>query len=170
MLDQQSICRTVRGRIERIAPVMPEHAEGLARITARLERLCTGSLPLRLSHGDLHPANLLWDGASFALIDLDTCALAPPALDQGGLAASLAAKAIQLGWETRHIGLLIDVLAIAFKDEGAPQFDWFVAASLIGERLYRSATRLKSADPAARLTLLKLAENRLDRLEHAHVR
>jgi aminoglycoside/choline kinase family phosphotransferase len=149
---------------------MPEHAQALDRIGARLERLCGDNLPLQLSHCDLHPANLLWDGTSLALIDLDTCALAPPALDQGSLAASLAAKAIEIGWDPQCIGSLIDALAIAFKDEGASQFDWFIAASLIGERLYRSATRLKSANPGARRALLELAEERLDRLENSHAR
>jgi Phosphotransferase enzyme family len=171
-LDQPSVCRTVLGRIERTLPAMPEHARRLSAISCRLNSLCLGDPPLRLSHGDLHPANLLWDGKDFALIDLDTCALAPAALDQGSLVAAIAAKAIQAGWKTAHVGVLIDAFAAAFsKNSGeAAQFEWFLTASLIGERLYRSATRLKSSASGARLALLELAEARLDLLEQRHAR
>ena len=38
-------------------------------------------------------------------------------------------------------------------------FDWFSAASLIGERLYRCSTRLKSPRLAVRERLVAMAEN-----------
>lgn len=140
---------------------MPEHAARLFDLAARLERHADFTPALALSHGDLHPANLLWDGDSFALIDLDTCALAPPARDYASLAAALAARANALGISS---GPMIDELAETCPAP-AREFRWFLAASLIGERLYRSATRLK---PANGVALLALAEASLDICEKHH--
>ncbi|RAX24642.1 serine kinase [Actinomyces sp. Z5] len=43
--------------------------------------------PPAASHRDLHDGQLLWDGTTLSLLDLDTAALAEPALDLGNLAA-----------------------------------------------------------------------------------
>ena len=140
---------------------MPEYAVPLLSMAARLEQHANFAPVLALSHGDLHPANLLWDGASFALIDLDTCALASPARDHASLTAALAAKATGLGFAP---DAMIGAMASA---SGVPSraFHWFLAASLLGERLYRSATRLKNANRAA---LIALAETSLQTCELHH--
>ena len=161
VIEASTLAQAVIGRIDRMARAMPEHAERLSALAARLDQPADLTSALALSHGDLHSANLLWDGASFALIDLDTCALAPPARDYASLTAALAAKANALGISPEP---MIGELA---KTCPAParQFHWFLAASLIGERLYRSATRLK---PANRAALLALAEASLETCENHH--
>ncbi|MBW3069924.1 MULTISPECIES: serine kinase [unclassified Actinomyces] len=58
--------------------------DAVARVCAVLEQ--PGD-PLAASHRDLHDAQLLWDGSTLSLLDLDTACLAEPALDVGNLAA-----------------------------------------------------------------------------------
>lgn len=160
-IEPATLRQAVARRIAKMSGAMPEYAVQLSSLAVRIERLPDVTPVLALSHGDLHPANLLWDGASFALIDLDTCALAPPARDYASLTAALVAKATGLGLAP---GAMIDALA---STSGVPagEFHWFLAASLLGERLYRSATRLKRANRAA---LIALAETSLQICEHHH--
>jgi Ser/Thr protein kinase RdoA (MazF antagonist) len=114
-----------------------------------------------LSHCDLHPGNLLWDGERFAVIDLDTAALAPAALDYGTLTAALIHKAIEANARDTVIRTMVTALrSAAVREIGhGDLFDWFTAASLISERLYRCSTRLKSPRFAVRERLVALAEN-----------
>jgi hypothetical protein len=161
VIEPALLARTVTRRIARIVGTLPEHAAQLSSMAARLERFSDFTPVLALSHGDLHPANLLWDGASFALIDLDTCALAPPARDYASLTAALATKAAGLGLAPQAmVGALADASGVP-----AGEFHWCLAASLLGERLYRSATRLKSTNHAA---LIALAEASLQTCELHH--
>ncbi len=161
VIAPELLAQAVVRRIGRIAGEMPGHAARLSALATRLEEQAQFTTVPALSHGDLHPANLLWDGASFALIDLDTCALAPPARDFASLAAALAVKAIGLGISPKP---MIDALADA-SGVSARQFHWFLAASLIGERLYRSATRRKHTDREA---VMALAEASLEFCETHH--
>ena len=161
VIEPATLAKAVTRRLAKVADAMPEYAAQLGSMAARLEQHANFAPVLALSHGDLHPANLLWDGASFALIDLDTCALASPARDHASLTAALAAKATGLG-------LAPDAMIGAMADASGVQsraFHWFLAASLLGERLYRSATRLKNANRAA---LIALAETSLQTCELHH--
>lgn len=161
VIEPAPLAQAVIRRIARIAGTMPEYGEQLTSMAARLEHAAAVTPVLALSHGDLHPANLLWDGARFALIDLDTCALAPPARDYASLTAALAAKATSLNLAPQAmIGALADASGVPTHE-----FHWFLAASLLGERLYRSGTRLKSANRAA---LIALAEASLQTCELHH--
>ncbi|WP_103063537.1 phosphotransferase family protein [Actinomyces qiguomingii] len=70
--------------------------------------------PPAASHRDLHDGQLLWDGTVLSLLDLDTAALAEPALDLGNLAAhvDLARAQGRLGAQAHtHVGRLLDDLA-----------------------------------------------------------
>jgi aminoglycoside phosphotransferase (APT) family kinase protein len=115
---------------------------------------------LSLSHCDLHPGNLLWDGTSFAMIDLDTAALAPPARDYGSLIASLVHAAILAGTPDQAIISVVE--AFLARAQGVPHIAWYVAASLVGERLYRCGTRLKSPSLEVRSRLITLARTILE--------
>lgn len=65
-------------------------AHGPGRFVQAVERACTeleeSTGPLALSHRDLHDGQLLWDGSTLSILDLDTTALAEAALDVANLA------------------------------------------------------------------------------------
>jgi Phosphotransferase enzyme family len=165
-----SVAATVAGRIERTASAMPDLAHRLEHLAQRLFTHRPSSLPLALAHCDLHPTNLLWDGSRFAIIDLDTAALAPLALDHGTLVASIAHRALVAGTTPNSVARMIAAFRTAAVAElhDIRAFDWFVAASLLAERLYRCSTRLKSPQFRLRKALVDLAEAQLDQLEVSH--
>jgi aminoglycoside phosphotransferase len=148
-------------RALRTASAMPQLAERIAVVQAIIESRRPADTALILSHCDLHPGNLLWDGERFALIDLDTAALAPAALDYGTLTAALIHKAIEANARDAVIWKMIAALRSAAVQEigDVASFNWFTAASLIGERLYRCSTRLKSPRLAVRERLIDMAQN-----------
>jgi Phosphotransferase enzyme family len=159
-LTYASISETLAKRITRMEASLPGFALRLSVCAARLQTLTPETSPLALAHGDLHPGNLLWDGESFALIDLDTAARAPRALDHGTLVAALIHKSIEADARDGVITAMINALRDAAQDEigDGREFDWCVAASLVGERLYRCGTRLKSPRLAVRERLMTWAE------------
>jgi aminoglycoside phosphotransferase len=171
-LTVQSIATTVAGRIARTAVGMPDLEARLEQCARRMEASRPSETPLTLAHCDLHPTNLLWDGSSFAIIDLDTAALAPAAADYGTLVASIAHRALVAGASASRVADMIQKFrgAAAAELDDPGHFDWFVAASLLGERLYRCGTRLKSPQFRVRKALVDLAEGCLDNLENGHGR
>ncbi len=162
-LTFNSAADTIARRIERTGTALPELAERLRAVTSALARSLPDETAPALTHGDLHPGNLLWDGALFGLIDLDTAALAPRAFDYGTLTAALVHKAIERDANDPAIDTLIKALrGAASRDQVEPaDFDWALAASLLGERLYRCTTRLKSPSNAVRTRLIEQAERRM---------
>lgn len=155
-----SAALTLTRRIRRTCTVLPDLALRLNAAGLRLAKDVPPAAPLSPAHGDLHPGNLLWDGKSFGLIDLDTAALAPRAFDHATLAAALAHKAIERGASDAAIAAMLDALrsGATIDEVTSAAFDWSLAASLLGERLYRCATRLKSRSPHVRSCLLEQAE------------
>jgi Phosphotransferase enzyme family len=149
------IVETIASRTSRSSVDMPDLSVRLKVVAARLAAT-RPDMPNVLLHCDLHPANMLWDGASFALIDLDTVAVGPGGLDHGSFVAALVHKAVEAQARDVTIVRMIDAFRRAFGGEEA--FDWFVAASLMGERLYRCGTRLKGAAAGTRNRLLVQAE------------
>lgn len=159
-LSFESASETIFKRVERTCAAMPEFAK---RLTALAQALFQNRPPETTpvpSHCDLHPGNLLWDGATFGVIDLDTAASAPRTFDHATLAAALTHKAIERGSNEAALTTMVHALRKgAEKDEVDPSaFDWSFAASLVGERLYRCGTRLKSPSPSVRSRLLLQAE------------
>lgn len=148
-------------RAMRTASAMPQLAQRIGAVQAAIDASRPSEPALLLSHCDLHPGNLLWDGERFALIDLDTAALAPAALDYGTLTAALIHKAIEANARDTVIRTMVSAMRNAAVQEIGDEalFDWFTAASLIGERLYRCITRLKSPRLAVRERLVAMAEN-----------
>jgi thiamine kinase-like enzyme len=170
-LTIQSITQTLASRVKRNIAAMPALAAEIAQVGEMLTASQpTDSNKLVLSHCDLHPANLLWDGSSFAMIDLDTAALAPAALDHGSLVASLAHAAIEAQARDNTVDAMITAFRSAAHDEidDARTFNWFVAASLIGERLYRCGTRMKSPALRTRMRLIETARRLLEAKGGAH--
>ncbi|SDM82017.1 phosphotransferase [Actinomyces ruminicola] len=92
-------------------------ADAVAAVCARLAE--PGEAPAA-SHRDLHDGQLLWDGSTLSLLDLDTAALAEPALDLGNLAAHLDLAHAQgrFGAATHaQISLLLEDLGRDLADE-----------------------------------------------------
>ncbi len=154
-LTSASMAQNLSTRSARTAQAMPELQNQIVGISLELVSTCPEPETLYLSHCDLHPGNLLWDGTSFALIDLDTAAFAPPARDYGSLIASLAHAAVLTGAPDRSIVTMVNAFSACAQD--LPHIGWYVAASLIGERLYRCGTRLKSPSLEVRSRLIALA-------------
>jgi Phosphotransferase enzyme family len=159
-LSVSSMSKTLAARMERSRVAMPLLA---SRIESALKLVDSKrpDEPLQvLSHCSLYPANLLWDGHSFAIINLDACALAPRALDYGTLTAALIHNAVEDGARDSIIDGMVATLRAAALDElgSEHEFDWFVAASLLGDRLYRCATHLQSPQMSMRERLLAQAE------------
>ena len=107
-----------------------------------------GPQPAAILHGDLHLQNFFLDDQAVALIDLDNVRCGSPWQDVGSFIASLLARGLHLGASRP----LIDEMVVAFVDSYrqhvpwhvTPQeLNWFVAAALINERVYRCVTRLK---------------------------
>ncbi|MDU0348911.1 phosphotransferase, partial [Actinomyces sp. MRS3W] len=76
--------------------------------------------PLAACHRDLHDGQLLWDGRTLSLLDLDTAAAAEPALDLGNLAAHVDLMRVQgqLGGPAyTRIGRLLDDVAARVSTE-----------------------------------------------------
>jgi aminoglycoside phosphotransferase len=161
LLTIASLSANAAQRALRTASAMPQLAQRIAAVQACIDASRPAETGLVLSHCDLHPGNLLWDGERFAFIDLDTAALAPAALDYGTLTAALIHKAIEANARDTVIRKMVAVLRGAAVREIGDEalFDWFTAASLIGERLYRCSTRLKSPRLAVRERLVAMAEN-----------
>jgi aminoglycoside phosphotransferase len=160
-LEMGRIVETVTARAARSAAEMSALAGRLAGIGAQLRARRPDGRDAVLLHCDLHPGNLLWDGQSFALIDLDTAATGPRGIDQGSLVAALIHNAIEAQARDVVIDRMIAAFRITFGKYA--DFDWFVAASLIGERLYRCGTRRKSPSRLVRERLLAQAERLLAR-------
>ncbi|RGE24266.1 phosphotransferase [Leucobacter sp. wl10] len=84
-----------------------ETAEG---VIARLR--AAGAGPPRIAHRDLHDGQVLWHpSAGIALLDLDTCARADPALDLGNLAAHVDLAARQGRWSAARAALAQTTIA-----------------------------------------------------------
>jgi hypothetical protein len=150
-----SMAETLARRTARTVSAMPTLSQGIEALATLLCTAMPSVEPPLLSHCDLHPGNLLWDGNTFAMIDLDTAALAPPGRDYGSLIASLIHKAIEMQTPDAAILEMVDAFRAAAKH--VRDLNWFIAASLIGERLYRCGTRLKSPSQDLRSRLIALA-------------
>lgn len=75
-----------------------------------------------LLHRDLHDKQLLWDGTSLALIDLDTAAYGEAALDLGNLLAHLELRAVQGIYPQDFSQVVIQLLETLGTDSGiSPQ-------------------------------------------------
>lgn len=102
------------GALARLAEV-----EAMAARTCR--ELVAGRAPAVLAHRDLHDKQVLWDGASLGLLDLDTAVRAEAALDLGNLVAHVELRHVQgrlsAATRTRLLTLLDDLAGRLPTDE-----------------------------------------------------
>jgi ABC-type multidrug transport system fused ATPase/permease subunit len=80
-----------RTAVDDLAPMAPALAASLHRHLSVVGDLALDApASLGVAHGDLDPAQILFDGPTTSLVDFDTVCLAEPALDLGQFTASLA--------------------------------------------------------------------------------
>jgi hypothetical protein len=80
-----------RTAVDDLAPMAPGLAASLHRRLGAVGDLARGApASLGVAHGDLDPAQILFDGPTTSLVDFDTVCLAEPALDLGQFTAALA--------------------------------------------------------------------------------
>ncbi|KAB7745505.1 hypothetical protein GA707_06190 [Nostocoides sp. F2B08] len=87
-----------------------------------------------VSHRDLHDKQLLWDGRRAGLLDLDTLALAEPALDLANLAVHAELRTHQGLWSRHHRDVVLERVERVADD---------LAVQPRRMRAYAEATRLR---------------------------
>ena len=139
-----------------------------AQVNALIARL-TALMPaaprdrLALLHGDLHLKNILSDGSRTYLIDLDNCAAGDPLQDVGSFIAAMLTFGVTGALPQP---LVDETIRVFLKNYGTPfaelRLRWHVAAALVGERVFRSVTRLKSGRLQRLGDLIDLASSILE--------
>jgi thiamine kinase-like enzyme len=109
------------------------------QLTGRYARLAndlttTKADPPVVSHRDLHDKQLLWDGQTIGLLDLDTLARAEAACDLANLGVHAELRTLQGLWTVDHRDIVLDRIA---------QLAHTVGASPRRVAAYAEATRLR---------------------------
>ncbi len=121
-------------------------------------------------HGDVHSQNLFLQENSIAFIDLDNVAMGPPLLDLaswiGGMIywASLNHRSVEQ-WLPELRRFVTEYAEHAPWPINRFDLDWYIAATLVNERLFRCVTRLKSGRLPVVNQLLNIAE---EFVKHQH--
>lgn len=162
-------------RLRRLAIVRPD----LAARAARLLDLCrraASRVPLAPAcgiHRDFYPEQVLVDGASLHLVDLDLWSRGDPALDAGNFVAHLIEAAIRATGDPGGYDRLAKVFVRRFSGESpavsAPALAVYTALSLarlvqistvVPERRHATAAILEAAEAAARATQVQAGGSR----------
>ncbi len=153
--------RTVQ---QQVAALRPEYREAVDALVAHL--LCQAEhlseQPQALLHGDLHLQNFLITQAqpcsegyhpsqTIALIDLDTLALGSPWQDVGSFVAGLYYRGILNRIPVEETRAIARQFCQAYAERAVWPFsqfavDWYTAAALLNQRIYRTIARLKQSD------------------------
>jgi aminoglycoside phosphotransferase (APT) family kinase protein len=133
-----------------VAAVWPDKAE---RIRAAMGPACEslrGAPDLVLSHGDYTPSQVLLEGQSVAIVDLDTLCWGEPALDLGRYLAHLRLLTVKAGGSTAETFAwdLGDEFLRGYADTSARTAAAVRATNRI--RLYQAITLARSALRACR--------------------
>ena len=132
--------------------VRPEYAGALETVVQRLlaqsDRLA--DMPLATLHGDLHLKNFFVDGRDVYLIDLDNLCRGSAYHDLGSFIAGLHYRGLSTSAPEESISQIVEVFMSAYQTYAAwplsqAALNWYIAAALISERVFRCITRLKAA-------------------------
>lgn len=133
-----------------LALVLPGARSDLQRAVAALERgiAALDGEPTAALHGDLHPRNVLVDGDTLSLIDLDGARRAPAVLELGSWCADGAYRALLAGAPARRDAAAWAALLEAYARAGghAPtpaRLAWATAWQLLTQRAWRCVVNLK---------------------------
>lgn len=147
---------TLTNMLPLLAASRPELHERAAALVDQLIAMSSGlaDAPTATLHGDLHLQNFFVDvkcvvGERVSLIDLDNVSSGSPWRDLGSLFAGLYYRAIVDGVDATHIAHLIDRFCSVYVQHSPWPLDrraivWYTATALLGERVYRTLTRVKS--------------------------
>lgn len=107
--DELAGLRSWLGQV-RTFTALPRLEHELTRRCAALagELAATRAEPLVVSHRDLHDKQLLWDGTTIGVLDLDTLARAEAACDLANLAVHAELRALQGLWSVAHRDIVLD--------------------------------------------------------------
>jgi Ser/Thr protein kinase RdoA (MazF antagonist) len=163
----------LRVRSQRLAEVSPGLERRVRSLAERIEARLAGSAAdrLRLVHGDFKPSQLLVEGESPALVDLDRACPGDPALDVGNFLAVLMKDVILKG--ATHVGGVAPAFLTAYRehaehptsDERARLFEAFALVRMLVRKVERAPHGLAQEGEAWRpLALLEEAEACLGRL------
>lgn len=119
-----------------------------ARLAAGLPHLGRGAPALCTLHGDLHPRNLMLDGAALCLIDLDGACRGPALLDLGSWLADALYRAHlggqrDEGVEAGRQGFLAGYVQAGGQGFGTRPIAWATAWQLWCQRVWRCIVNLK---------------------------
>jgi aminoglycoside phosphotransferase len=146
--------------------VQPAWQPVLHRLARRLDvgaAALAGEVAVTL-HGDLHPRNILVDGAQqLAFIDLDSVCRGPAVIELGGWVADLHYRAMLAGQSAAHTTPAVDAFLAAYAQASgdpapAALLAWSAAHHLLCKRAYRGVANLKPGRFEAVPRLLALAD------------
>jgi aminoglycoside phosphotransferase (APT) family kinase protein len=159
LLAQQQTAADLLGR------VLPHWQPRLARLVSWLAAgaAALDHEPIATLHGDLHPRNILVDGAQLAFIDLDSVRRGPAVVDLGAWAAGVFYRSVIDGIEPQSASSSLSSFLSAYADAAgravsAPLLAWSTAHHLLCVRAYRCVANLKAGRFAAVPALLAWAE------------
>ena len=134
---------------ELIGVVRPDAGAAAHALAGELASTAEEQGPLVCLHGDVHPKNILWDGLTTALVDLDQAALGPAAADLGSMLGGLrylrCLGLVSGAREEALAGALLDGYGAVRELPDRRALSWHTAASLLVERALRSVTRVRPA-------------------------
>ncbi len=150
------LCTLQPTLVTRAARVAAALEEGLALVHTGAQTLCT-------LHGDLHPRNLMLDGPTLTLIDLDGARQGPSVLELGSWLADAWCRAELMGHQAEHIlaarhGLLEGYAQGGGQRPGRRALAWATAWQLWCQRIWRCMVNLKPGRWALLPRLLALTE------------
>ena len=79
------------------------------------------------THRDLHDKQLLWDGRTLGVLDLDTACLAPAALDPANLAVHADLRAAQGLWTEDEAAVVVARAREVARRAGVDDAQWELA-------------------------------------------
>lgn len=160
-----SLCEQARQAGALLAQVEPAWQPLLARLA---DRLVSGAArladqPAVTLHGDLHPANILVDGAQLSFIDLDSVHAGPAVIELGGWVADMLYRATLDGDAPRRVAaswhaLLAAYASVSGRSADAALLAWSTAHHLLCRRACGGVANLKPGRFEAVPRLLALAE------------
>jgi aminoglycoside phosphotransferase (APT) family kinase protein len=164
-LDADTLRAQVRNAATWLSQVEPAWHPLLARLADRLD--ADAALPARepavTLHGDLHPRNIVVDGAELAFIDLDGMRSGPAVCELGAWVADGLYRAMLDGVEPQHAlhagrAFLAAYAAASGRLIDGPSVAWSAAHDLLCKRAYRCVANLKPGRFEIVPRLLSLAD------------
>ena len=129
-----------------ITRAVPQLQPALEALGARLTRHHPADEALGSLHGDVHPKNVVVDGARLALIDVEEMAWGARAADLGSLLSRVICGRMVNDFTPTAMGLASEAFLDGYASVSAlPDDDtltWHTAAALMVERAQRAVTRL----------------------------